>query len=142
MNKKHIIRFIADDDIFSIVPFLRMLDNRISEDILKERLLKMLEYKYQCAGIYDGDKLIGISGVWTLFKYYIGKHLEVDNVMIHRDYQGKGIGRLLLNWINDYGKTIGCTATELNCYIGNDRSNAFWEEFGCKKLGYHYRKTY
>lgn len=129
--------------MFTIIPYLRMLDSGISEEILKERLSEMvLNYNYQCAGIYDGDRLIGISGVWTLYKYYIGKHLEIDNVMIHPDYRSKGIGKLLLNWINDYGLSIDCTATELNCYVGNDKANKFWKEFGCKKLAYHYRKTY
>ncbi len=143
MNKNYNIKFIANKDMFTIIPYLMMLDDSISEELLKERISEMLlNYNYQCAGIYDGEILIGVSGVWTLYKYYIGKHLEVDNVMMHSDYRGKGIGKLLLNWIDDYGKSIGCTATELNCYIGNDKGNKFWEEFGSKKLAYHYRKTY
>ncbi len=142
MKTNYTIRFIANEEMFIIIPFLRMLDEGISIEILKERITTMLTYDYQCAGIYDGEKLIGISGVWILFKYYIGKHLEVDNVMIRPDYKGKGVGTVLLNWVNDYGKSIGCVATELNCYIENDGANKFWKAFGCDKLAYHYRKTY
>jgi len=142
MRTNYTIKFIANEEMFIIIPFLRMLDKDISIELLKERISIMLTYDYQCAGIYVGDKLIGISGVWILFKYYIGKHLEVDNVMIHPDYKGKGIGTLLINWVNDYGKSVGCVATELNCYIENDGGNNFWKAFGCDKLGYHFRKTY
>jgi len=142
MNNNYNINFIPDEEIETIIPYLRMLDDRVSVEVLKERLPKMLEHNYKCAGIYDKDKLIGICGVWVLFKYYIGKHLEADNVMIHPDYRGKGIGPLMLNWVNDYGKSIGCVATELNSYIPNDRGNKFWENYGCQKLGYHFRKTY
>lgn len=142
MEDKYEIKFIANKDIFSIIPYLKMLDGRIGEATLKKRLPEMLDYGYQCVGVYYKGMLIGISGVWTLYKYYIGKHLEVDNVMVHPDYRNRGIGKKLMDWITDYGKSIGCTATELNSYISNERANKFWEEYGCEKLGYHFRKTY
>ena len=142
MDSPYQIKFIADEDIFTIIPYLRRLDDRISVEVLKERLPEMLKHHYKCVGVYEEDKLIGICGVWVLFKYYIGKHLEADNVMIHPDYRGKEIGPLLLDWVNDYGKSIGCVATELNSYIGNNRGNKFWENYGCQKLGFHFRKTY
>lgn len=142
MNTKYIIKFIPDEEIFTIIPYLRMLDDRVSVEVLQERLPNMLKHNYKCAGVYDGDLLIGICGVWVLYKYYIGKHLEADNVMIHPDYRNKGIGPFLLDWVNNYGKSIGCVATELNSYITNDKGNKFWESYGCQKLGFHYRKTY
>ena len=142
MINNYKIKFIPNEEIETIIPYLRMLDDSIGVDVLKERLPKMIEHNYKCAGVYDGDKLIGICGVWVLFKYYIGKHLEADNVMIHPDYRGKGIGPFMLDWVNDYGKSIGCVATELNSYIPNDRGNKFWKNYGCQKLGYHYRKSY
>lgn len=142
MEDKYEIRFIPAKDIFTIVPYLRMLDDRVDEATLKVRLPIMLDYGYQCAGVYYQGMLIGIAGVWTLYKYYIGKHLEVDNVMVHPDYRSRGIGKKLMDWISDYGKSISCVATELNSYIANDRGNKFWENYGFEKLGYHYRKTY
>ncbi|PIE48574.1 MAG: GNAT family N-acetyltransferase [Flavobacteriales bacterium] len=142
MDKQYEIKFIARKDILTIIPYLKMLDSHIDKVTLKERLNEMLNYGYQCAGLYFQGMLIGVSGVWTLYKYYIGKHLEVDNVIIHPDYRSRGLGKKLMDWIMDYGKSIGCVATELNSYITNDRGNQFWEEYGCEKLGYHFRKTY
>ncbi|EQD69526.1 GCN5-related N-acetyltransferase, partial [mine drainage metagenome] len=40
---------------------------------------------YQCAGLYDDGRLIGICGLWILTKYYVGKHIEPDNVVIQED---------------------------------------------------------
>ena len=77
-----------------------------------------------------------------LTKYYIGKHIEPDNVDILPEYQAKGIGKQLVLWISEYAKSIGCEASELNCYTENKRGQRFWEQCGYKVVGYHYRKKF
>ena len=95
---------------------------------------------YECAGVYDAKKLIGISGIWIMTKYYIGKHIEPDNVYILPDYQGKGIGKLLMDWIFDYARSKGCSASELNCYTKNKAGHRFWKEQGYEVVAYHFQK--
>lgn len=124
----------------SIVPLLAQLNPRISDDVLESRLKDMILQGYQCVGVFDIDKLIGISGIWMLTKYYVGKHIEPDNVFILPEYQGKGIGRLLMNWIFDYGKGVGCEASELNCYTQNESAQRFWKEQGYEVVAYHFKK--
>ncbi|MGB6152903.1 MAG: GNAT family N-acetyltransferase [Pricia sp.] len=136
------IRFIDKEKIDSIIPLLRQLNANISEDVLRNRLKNMVLQGYQCVGVFDADNLIGISGIWVLHKYYIGKHIEPDNVCILPEYQGKGIGGMLMKWIYEYGKSIGCEASELNCYTGNKAGQRFWKEQGYEIVGYHYRKKF
>ena len=119
-----------------------MLDNSIDANTLEARLDEMIAQGYQCVGVYDENELIGISGLWTLTKYYVGKHIEPDNVFILPKYQGKGIGELLLDWIFDYAKSIGCNASELNCYIDNDKAHKFWKNRGYEIKAYHFQKKF
>ncbi len=133
-------RFIEKDRMGTIIPLLRALNPAISETVLKERLQEMLLNNYHCVGVFDEERLIGISGLWILNKYYVGKHLEPDNVYLLSECQGKGIGKRLMNWIFDYGKSIGCVASELNCYVKNEAGQRFWEQQGYKKVAYHYQK--
>ncbi|WP_405382154.1 GNAT family N-acetyltransferase [Maribacter sp. LLG6340-A2] len=134
------IDFIKNENLGGIIPFLELLNPKIGKVTLKERLNEMIAQNYQCIGVYDGGKLIGISGIWVLTKYYIGKHVEPDNVCILPEYQGKGIGRQLSDWIFDYAKSIGCEAAELNCYLGNVAGHKFWEQQGYEKVAYHFQK--
>ncbi len=134
------IQLVAKDEMYSIIPLLEILSNKIEEQVLKSRLDEMVKIGYECVGVYDNDKLIGISGLWTLVKYYVGKHIEPDNVVVHPDYRGKGVGEQMMKWIYEYAKAKGCTAVELICYVTNNPGQKFWlnEEF--KILGFHNQK--
>ncbi|MDO5980529.1 GNAT family N-acetyltransferase [Flavivirga spongiicola] len=134
------IKLIDNAQMGIIIPFLKELKPDVSVASLEERLKDMLLNNYKCVGIFDDQKLIGISGLWVLTKYYVGKHIEPDNVFISPEYQGKGIGKLLVDWIFKYAKSIGCEASELNCYVKNERGRRFWESQGYELVAYHFQK--
>ncbi len=134
--------FIKEEDIYSIIPFLQLLDPKIPAKTLQSRLDAMIKQDYRCIGIYETQKLIGICGIWTLTKYYIGKHLEIDNIIILPEYHSQGIGSDLMLWIDDYAKENDCLATELNCYIHNEKAHKFWAQKGYNKIALHFQKKY
>ncbi|MDI1234463.1 MAG: GNAT family N-acetyltransferase [bacterium] len=136
-------KLIKKADISTIIPLLKILAPKMEEALLNERLEEMTNnHNYECVGVYDGETLIGMSGLWLLNKYYVGKHIEPDNVVIIPAYRGKGIGQQLLNWINEYGKQNGCKASELNCYLNNSEGLKFWLNNGYKVLGVHCQKKF
>jgi diamine N-acetyltransferase len=133
-------RLVEKENIFSIIPMLQMLNTSIPGPVLQDRLTEMVSNGYECLGVYDNNRLIGICGLWILIKYYVGRHVEVDNVIIHPDYQGQGIGEQMLDWVFSYARDRGCIASELNCYTNNNGGNKFWHNQGYRIIGFHYRK--
>jgi GNAT superfamily N-acetyltransferase len=119
-------QLIPKENIYTIIPLLQILNDNISKEVLQERLREMVERGYECVGVYEADQLIGICGLWILTKYYVGRHLEPDNVMILPEYRGKGIGEKIMQWVYEYGKSKGCIASELNCYVTNSAGQKFW----------------
>lgn len=134
------IQLIPKDKILSIIPFLQQLNPKISKSTLEQRLQDMIQSGYECVGVYEHKKIVGISGLWFLTKYYVGKHVEPDNVYILPEYQGKGLGKLIINWIFEYAKSNGCMASELNCYTDNKKGQKFWNQMGYELVAYHYQK--
>lgn len=130
------------EQISNIIPLLRLLDDKITEDVLKERLNEMFDRGYICLGVFDGDKLIGISGLWILTKYYVGRHIEPDDVVILPEYRGLGVGEKMMEWIYQFAKEQGCVASELNCYVGNSAGQKFWANEGYRIIGFHYQKKF
>ena len=133
-------QLIPNEAINTIIPILRLLNNDEDEDILKERLLEMIEKGYECLGVFDNDQLVGICGLWILVKHYVGRHIEPDNVMILPEYRNKGIGEEMMEWVYKYGRSKGCVASELNCYTTNSGGQKFWANEGYKILGFHYQR--
>ncbi len=60
--------------------------------------------------------------------------------MVSRINQSKGLGKQLMAWVYDFAQSQGCVASELNCYLPNDRAHTFWENEGYKKIAYHFQK--
>jgi diamine N-acetyltransferase len=133
-------KLLTESSKSDIIPFLLLLDKKIAEDVLESRLNEMFTQSYKCVGVFDGEKLIGISGLWIMTKYYVGKHIEPDNVIIHPDYRGAGVGEALMKWIYEYAISQNCIASELNCYVSNDAGQKFWINLGYKVIGFHYQK--
>ncbi len=133
-------KLIETNNIEIILPLLEELDPTISKTVLKTRLSEMVGIGYECVGIYCKDELIGICGIWTLVKYYIGKHIEPDNVYIKTKYRGLGIGRKLDDWLKAFALSRGCQAIEVNCYIKNEKGKNYWESNEYNPIGIHYQK--
>lgn len=134
-------KIIDNKEINSIIPLIQKFsEHKFSDAILEHRFSEMIHQNYECAGVYDDDKLIGISGMWFCTRHYSGKSVEVDHVYIDDSYQGKGLGKQFFKWIYEYARQKGCEATELNTYVQNYPSHKFYYNEGFQILGYHFLK--
>ncbi len=133
---------INKDEILSILPLLYKANTTTPHDILKERVLEMATYNnYECVGVFDNDKLIGISGLWYSVRHYSGRSVEPDHVIIDNTYRGKNIGKQFFNWIYEYTKSKGYEAVELNTYTGNTKSHKFYYNERFEIYGFHFVKV-
>lgn len=133
-------RIIPSKDILCIIPWLQKLGNNNSEAILKERILEMTTQNYECLGIYDGDNLIGICGMWFQTRHYAGRSIEVDHVIIGENYRNQGLGDKLMKFVYEYAKKKDCRWVELNTYVHNFPSHKFYYNQGFVAKGYHFVK--
>ena len=135
-------KIILADSIEIVVPLVKKMSKEsITEDLLLERFKEMVSQNYECIGVYDGDKLMGVSGLWFCTRHYSGRSVELDHVFIDDAYRNKGLGTQFINWIENYVKSKGYQAIELNAYIDNEPSQKFYERDGFQNLGYHFVKV-
>ena len=137
-----IFKILEKENINLVVPLVQKLNgNKVSDEILEQRFSEMITQNYECAVIYDGDKLIGVTGLWYCTRHYSGKSVEPDHVYIDDDYRGKGLGKQFFEWIYNYVKQKGYEVVELNTYVSNPPSHKFYFNEGFKILGYHFFKS-
>ena len=136
------IEWIRREDLSQIIPLLQLLNEDTDMSVLQKRLRELSNDAYHCAGAFEDDQLVGICGVWELYKHYVGKHIELDNVVLLPEYRGKGIGEEMVAWIEAWAKEQGFVASELNCYVVNSAGMRFWLNQGYKILGFHCQKKW
>lgn len=128
-------------DIPEILPLILQLNKDYKEAQMLIYLNEMFEYKtYTCFGLFLKDKLIGVTSGWTTTKLYSGKQLEIDNVIINKQYQSKGYGTFFDNSISDWCKERNYKTIELNSYVQNSRSHKYYFNQGYEIIGYHFEK--
>ncbi len=134
-------KIIEPSQINTIIPLVLKLNNqKITEAVLKQRFAEMVTQNYECAAIYDREKLIGIAGMWFCTRHYSGKSVELDHVFIEDGYRKKGLGKQFMKCIYDYVAQKGCQSVELNTYVQNYPSHKFYYNEGFEILGYHFLK--
>lgn len=133
-------KIIPKSEIFTIIPLLRLTNDKTPTNILEQRLIEMTTQNYECIGMYDDQKIIGICGIWYMTRHYIGKSMELDHVVIDSNYRSKGLGKLFFEWIYQHTKDKGCEASELNAYVSNPKSHKFYYNEGYNIYGFHFLK--
>ena len=134
------IAFIGKNELFTIITFIQILNPDIKRNVLEDRTVEMFDQNYSCLGIYFENKLIGICGLWFMTRHYSGRCIEPDHVIINDEFRGKGIGKILFDWIFKYAKENNYESTELNTYVRNTASHKFYYNLGYEIMGYHFVK--
>ena len=140
MNDSITVSLIPTAELSTILPLVKILNPDIDEAVLARRLEEMLGQGYQCAGAYVEGRLVGICGLWTATRFYCGKYLEPDNVVVHPDFRSLGVGQTLMAWVYDYARAQNCEVVELNSYVGSPRAHKFYFGEGFGILGFHFQK--
>ena len=134
-------KIIDKRNIKKVVPLVEKLNEyRISTEILEQRFAEMVTQNYECAGVFDGENLIGVTGLWSCTRHYSGKSIEIDHVYLEESYRNSGIGKQFMEWIFNYVKQKGFESVELNTYVQNHASHKFYYNHGFNILGYHFVK--
>ena len=132
---------ILKEDSAIVLPYLKKLHQEPPpEDLLRQRLLEMFDQNYECFGVYFQDRLIGVFGLWFMTRHYAGRCCEADHIFIEDEFQRKGLGKSLMEFIHEYARSKDCETIELNSYVENFESHKFYMNLGYIIRGYHFLK--
>jgi GNAT superfamily N-acetyltransferase len=141
MKGKLLIEEVKDkNEMLSFHSLIKQLNPKLKKVEYKVMLDDMLAHGYRMAAVYDGEKCAGLSGFWIATKIYSGKYVELDNVVIDKNYRNKGIGKKLCDWILKEAKKQGCVTAMLDAYAENIPAHRFYYREGFYVRGFHFLK--
>ena len=112
----------------------------LTHDSYHKMLKEMVPHNYRQVAIFEENTLIGVTGYWLATKIYCGKYLEIDNLVVAKEYRSKSIGKLLVDWMLDEAKKSNCQTVLLDAYVENFKAHKFYYREGFIARGFHYLK--
>jgi GNAT superfamily N-acetyltransferase len=62
----------------------------------------------------------------------------IDDLVVDKNYRGKGYGSTLFDWIVDYAKKNNCQAIELSSSVKRYRAHKFYMKKGMNITHHHF----
>lgn len=134
-------RELTPKDSNAIVPLANKLHPTMDPEKVRGYLAEMFNLPaYHCFGLWKNGKLVAMSNGWITVRFYSGKQLEVDNVIVDPDIRSQGIGKYFFAHIQDWAIKNECKTIELNTFVQNSKSHKFYFNEGYAILGFHFQK--
>jgi GNAT superfamily N-acetyltransferase len=124
------VDFVTLEQVDEVVRLLCVLNTDLSPELAKERWLQAMQEAYQCVGAFVDDQLVGICGVWTLTRTYMGRSFDLEHYIVDEAFRGRNIGGAIMDFIKAYGLTQGIDKMELACFTFNEAGLAFYQRHG------------
>jgi len=130
------IRELEEKDLFN--GFLESMDSlKLASNLDREKAKKIFEKigsnsnHLVYVAILDG-RVVGSTTMFIEPKFIHdgGNVAHIEDVVVSKDYQGKGIGEMLMRSLLDLAKDNNCYKTILDC---SDDVKPFYEKIGFKK---------
>ncbi|MBI2038821.1 MAG: GNAT family N-acetyltransferase [Candidatus Niyogibacteria bacterium] len=81
---------------------------------------------------FDGDALVGMAGL-IVADLFMGKRAFIEEVAVHPAYQGKGIGRSLVDQLIALARHAGCLCVDLTSNPQRIAANALYQRLGFRR---------
>ena len=114
------------------------LDKEIGKNILRKIILNP---DYIIEVVEENGKIIGSATLFIEQKFIHngGKVGHIEDVVVSKEYEGKGIGIKLVTSLLEKAKAMNCYKTILDC---NDELIPFYERIGFKQEANQMRYNY
>ncbi len=135
------IRLLAESELTTILPLIQILNPDVPPATLALRLEAMRKEGYRCAGAFAGERCIAIAGLWFGTRFWCGRYVDIDNVIVEESWRRQGIGQALIAWIEDYARRQGCEKAVLDAYVTNEGAHRFYMGYGYRIVGFHFDRN-
>lgn len=92
-------------------------------DVIDGRL-RPAGYRLVAVFPHDSESAVSVCGFREVTALAWGRYLYVDDVSTLPEARGLGYADLLMHWVADEGRRLGCEALHLDSGVGADRAAA------------------
>lgn len=133
--------FLTDKQtMLNYIDVLQELYPSLSPEQYAKELDLMLPHNYTQLAVFEQAQCIAICGIWIGNKLWIGKYLELDNIVVKESFRSKGVGELIFKTLEQKAKEENCNMMSLDSYTSNFNAHKFFYNQGYGPKGFHFVK--
>lgn len=137
----HIKTFTQTAEMLEQFDLITHLYPKMSLQTYTDYLNAMQPHHYTQIAVFEGEKCLGLTGLWTAVKLWTGKYLEIDNFIVLPEARRKGVGKMICDHIDKLAAELGVTCIVLDAFTGNFSAHKFYYNLGYEPRGFHFIKT-
>ncbi len=88
----------------------------------------------------DGSRVNGVAVFRVHENTFAGRQLYVDDLVVDAAHRSRGVGRLLLHWIESRARQQSCQVLALDSGVQRDGAHRFYFREGFRIASYSFRK--
>lgn len=142
---------VTDDDggvrepdwLAAAIPVHRQLRPALPESAAgySERLERVFASGGRLVVAVSGGAVAGVA-LWRLLENtYEGRRLYVDDLVVDDARRSHGVGKLLLDWLQEHARRLQCDAFALDSGVQRSRAHQFYFREGMHIASFCFRKA-
>ncbi len=136
-----LVREMVDkEEMLKYLPVLNELYPSLSLEAYSQELDEMIPCRYGQVAVFDEEECIAICGFWIGNKLWIGKYLELDNIVVRASHRNQGVGKLMFDFLERKATEQQCKMLALDSYTNNFSAHKFFYNQGYGPKGFHFVK--
>ncbi|MCA1993641.1 MAG: GNAT family N-acetyltransferase [Coleofasciculus sp. S288] len=131
-NPQVLIRLAESGDAKSIALLCQQLGYPTSEQNVQERfkLIKNNQEHVLYIAYLPNQLIVGLIHVYIWKSLLIGRRAEIDALIVHSDFRGRGVGQLLIQHAEQWVKEQGCDTIQVRSNTVRQQAHRFYEKLG------------
>ncbi|NBU92316.1 MAG: GNAT family N-acetyltransferase, partial [Flavobacteriia bacterium] len=109
-----ILELTTLEDMLGTYEVLTELYPSLSLEQYREELRFMIQHNYSQIAVLEQQVFVGVSGLWLGNKLWCGKYLEIDNIVVSEKTRSKGVGKMMVDFIEKKARELGCNMVALD----------------------------
>lgn len=128
----------TDQDVQAAAELLLQLRPQYDLGGIVKQVRKQQALGYQLAAVSENEVFVCVAGFVVSEKLAWGKHIYVDDLVCDSKHRSRGAGALLINWLKEYGKEIGCAQLHLDSGVQRFPAHRFYLREGFNIASHHF----
>jgi GNAT superfamily N-acetyltransferase len=128
----------TEADLRAAWPVVRQLRPHLDADSFVAQALRQIDAGYRATGLFEEEAPRAFAG-WRVAEFLAhGRFLYVDDLVTDAGTRGKGQGKVLLGWLKDEARRLGCRSLQLDSGTQRKDAHAFYLREGLRIDSFHF----